>query len=34
MADSSTLLLDENINISTEYLNWPGLKELVDNKNI
>ena len=34
MADNSTLLLNKNINNSTEYLNWPGLKELADNKNI
>jgi len=30
MADSSTLLFDEN----KEYLNWPGLKKLVNNESI
>ena len=30
MADSCTLIFNEN----KEYLNWPGLKKLVDNKSI
>ena len=34
MVDSGTSLLDENINNNTEYLNWPGLKKLVNNINI
>ena len=31
MADSGKSLLDESINSNTEYLNWPGLKKLLNN---
>ena len=34
MADSGKSLLDESINSNTEYLNWPGLKKLLNNINI
>jgi hypothetical protein len=34
MADNNITLLEENLEENKEYLNWPGLKELTDNKNI